>query len=297
MRFLNIDRDCWSPNFVKQMLSFSEYEDSVKDPKVFDELEGESIRHTKIGVWDIYEDIRPKRRFSISHAVILQKLDESLLSLPYVWQSIKTLISLSSSLLFVYSLCSILASLVPAVNLYYSGLLLQVVQTSIETRHVDRTVLFRVIFFRVGCATLDRLCHAGQGWTSMRISSKMRAYYSEHILQAHIRLDVPTFNDPSVRGQLDAATSYKASSAWSGIKMLIGIVLAIVQSVSQIVVLVTALRSQPDGILLACVSFVVPFLSWLRRTGGLKGGGIVTLSLNPNLCPYSVQYGQQRVVI
>lgn len=254
-----------------------DHEETEKDSRFFDDVGGKYVKHTKIGVWDFYEDMQSRRKkFSFSSTAILQKLDEFIISIPYVWESLKTLIHLSSPLLFLYSSCSFLGSLIPAVNLYYSSQLLQVVEKSIEARSVDRTLLFQILFYRVGCATLARFCHAVQDWTSIRISSKMRAHYSRHILHAHVRLDVPTFDDPSVRGQLESMTSSQTSTAWSGIKMLIAIISTIVQTMSQLAVLISALRSQSDGILLACLSFVSPIITWLRRGSGLKGGGIAT---------------------
>ncbi|GJJ09413.1 hypothetical protein Clacol_003635 [Clathrus columnatus] len=100
----------------------------------------------------------------------------------------------------------------------------------------------------------------------------MRAHYSEHILHAHSRLDVPTFNDPSVRGQLEAVTSYRASSPWSGIRMLIGILSMITQMMSQLAILITILRDKPDSVLLAGLSFAIPVISQLSTTPGSKGG-------------------------
>jgi hypothetical protein len=88
-----------------------------------------NVKHTKIGVWDLYEDksttpVSARLRWPglKSYQVIVQ-------SFPYVWRMIKDIASIRecSVLLLSYLLVELAISLVPAISLYYSGKLLTIV--------------------------------------------------------------------------------------------------------------------------------------------------------------------------
>jgi hypothetical protein len=243
-----------------------------KDPAPFNP-EAEHVTHTRIGVWDLYEDKRHKTE-RIPSSSFLQKFDETLTSLPFFIRAVKTLAVLCYNTLMLYLISSLITSLLPATALYYSGQLLRVVQESIDTRSVDKAVLFRVLFCRMACAAMSRLGALGQNWASIRISSKIRSHYAEHILHAHVRLDVPTYGDPAVRGQLSSVVSSRTNVAWGGIKAVITIVSTAVQLVTQLSVLIGVLKGQPDGTLLALMSFAEPVLMWIRRPSNLFDGGV-----------------------
>jgi len=89
----------------------------------------ENVKHTRIGVWDLYEDESAIPLFSRlrwpgfkSYAMLAQ-------ALPYVWRMVKDIASTPncSLLLLAYFLLEVVISLIPAVSLYYSGKLLTVV--------------------------------------------------------------------------------------------------------------------------------------------------------------------------
>jgi len=102
----------------------------------------------------------------------------------------------------------------------------------------------------------------------------MRTHYSEHILQAHIRLDLPTYTDPAVRGQITSVVSSRSNVAWTGIRTIMSSFSTVLQLVTQITILIGVLGKQQDGILLAVVSFADPVWMWLRRSNQWHGGGV-----------------------
>jgi len=104
------------------------------------------VKHTKIGVWDLYEDtqVPVSARFRSlswpgfkSYAILAQ-------TLPYVWRMIKDIASTPdcSILLLAYLLVELAVSLVPAVSLYYSGKLLTIVSPYDPTRPFAMLSLF-----------------------------------------------------------------------------------------------------------------------------------------------------------
>lgn len=78
------------------------------------------------------------------------------------------------------------------------------------------------------------------------------------------RLDVPTFEEASVQRQLESASSSsgKSSVAWETIEATSNVITTAIQLLSQLSVLITILRDQRDGFLLAAISFIQSLFQW-----------------------------------
>lgn len=95
--------------------------------KSFDPTNNKNVKHTRIGVWDLYEDRSASpttRRWPgwQSYALVVQ-------ALPFVWRMIRDIAAIREcwSLLAAYLVVELAASLVPAIALSYSGQLLSIV--------------------------------------------------------------------------------------------------------------------------------------------------------------------------
>ncbi|KAF8508693.1 P-loop containing nucleoside triphosphate hydrolase protein [Gautieria morchelliformis] len=234
------------------------------DPK------GGRITHTRIGVWDLYEKSEDQIRPWLSWPSF-QIVDELLTSLPHVLKAFKTLATLRPKIVIVYFITRLITSLLPAATLYYSGQLLQVVQTSIDSRSVDPALLLRVFGYKCACGIAQYLTQLISNWAVTLLSESMRSHYSEHILQAHIRLDVPSYDDPSVRGQLISSREDR-NVAWDAINISTIIGSTLLRLISQFTVLITVLRGHPDSMLLASLSFADPILDFVRQRTSYLGG-------------------------
>lgn len=86
---------------------------------VFDTEDRVNVKHTRIGVWDLYEERDPTIS-KIPGASRAESYWEMAQSLHFVWRMIKDIGSLPGvwSLLSIYLLLNILGSLVPAVSLW-----------------------------------------------------------------------------------------------------------------------------------------------------------------------------------
>lgn len=78
------------------------------------------------------------------------------------------------------------------------------------------------------------------------------------------RLDVPTFEDPAVRRQLEATwtTSGQSSVCWETIQMASGVASTLIRLISQVSVLISVLKNQRDGPLLTILSFGDSVFQW-----------------------------------
>jgi len=78
------------------------------------------VKHSRIGVWDIYEEKEPNFARIPGSSERLQAYYEMTSSLPYVWRMIKDISTINDcfALIALYILVEIIASLIPAVALW-----------------------------------------------------------------------------------------------------------------------------------------------------------------------------------
>ena len=132
------------------------------------------------------------------------------------------------------------------------------------------------------CRILTRLLNYAKSRITFPLKARLKQHYSVHLFAARARLDVPTFEDPAVQRQLDTASHVNGQSvAWGTFTMLSGLLTTAIKVVSQISVLVRVLKDQPDGPLLAVVSFVPELMQWMKwQKVNLHGGaGMVPPSM------------------
>jgi hypothetical protein len=243
----------------------------------FDPEDTQNVRHTKLGVWDLYEQIEPKLKMvPWSVRSKLEAFHEMSGSFPYVVRMFKDIGSIGRTcyLLFAgYVLITVLLALIPAIELWYSGLLLKIVrahvtflannwlncskvQNAVEQRSVDRRDLFKVALSRLVCAAISRLLtHAGL-LLYRPLNDRIKQHYALQTFQARARLDVPTYADSAVQRQLDeSTTSSRTSIAWNSVLSTLHLLSTAIELVTQFSVLFNMLRDQRDGPLLATLSF------------------------------------------
>ncbi|KAJ6573835.1 P-loop containing nucleoside triphosphate hydrolase protein [Mycena vulgaris] len=230
------------------------------DEGTFNPEDVQNVRHTKLGIWDLYEQIEPKLKMvPWSLRAKMETYHEMKGSFPYVVRMYKDIGSIGRTcyLLFGgYVLITVLLALIPAIELWYSGLLLKIVQNAVENRSVDRHLLLQVAASRLICAAATRLLNHGQGLLYRPLNERIRQHYAVQSFQARARLDVPTYSDSAVQRQLDdSSTSSRTSVAWNNVLTTLQLFATGIELVSQFSVLINMLRDQRDGPLLATLSF------------------------------------------
>ena len=109
------------------------------------------------------------------------------------------------------------------------------------------------------------------------------------------RLDVPTWEDPVVSEQVDATLpTGRSSIAWTAVNSLVGVGSVLVKLLSQVTVLISVLREQRDGPLLAILCFAEQILMLFKSepmnsaTGGTPRNVFVETGLGFQLTVYAV---------
>jgi hypothetical protein len=158
------------------------------------------------------------------------------------------------------------------------------VETSLERRTLEPYKLFSVLTGSLTCTLLARVLELLQHKVVVPLTLRIRLHFSTHIFHAMARLDVPTFADPMVQGQLDSTPSSRgpfSSVSWELIHTLSGCIVGLLKLTSQAAVLFDVLHDKPDGLLLAILSFGPSALNWFSHMTTKSGG-----KQTPYRCPH-----------
>ncbi|KAL0564030.1 hypothetical protein V5O48_018025, partial [Marasmius crinis-equi] len=228
------------------------------------------VKHTKIGVWDLYEEKQPELKNTWTSRFNKEGTVEQLLEvkncLPYIWRMVRDVGSIRALWLYfaVYLSLEFVGSLIPALSLWYKSQLLTIVQTAVEKRTVDKNILLRIAMGRVLCSIITILLSWGKTRVTGPLNIRIRQHYSGYMFQTMARLDLPTFEDSGIQRQLEQVfmPDSRGSVVWQVVTLAVRICTTALQVVSQLSILVTVLRNQRDGPLLAVLSFSQTLLSW-----------------------------------
>lgn len=148
-------------------------------------------------------------------------------------------------------------------------------QEAVDTRTVDKVILFQVAGGRVACTLVTYLLSDLTSRIGTPLTDKIRQYYSVHVFKTKARMDVPTFADSAIRRQLDCVSSFSVHSVcWDTIIECSNLINTLVKLASQISVLVNVLHDQPDGPVQALLCFGHSAIQYFAITSPyLSGGG------------------------
>ncbi|KAG2053567.1 P-loop containing nucleoside triphosphate hydrolase protein [Suillus hirtellus] len=245
----------------------------------FDHKDTRRFKRTRIGIWDLYEERQTLARKRISS--ILQTYTPIIYSVPLLVRMLKDVLSIRrcSVLLPAYFIVEILASLIPAVSLWYSGQLLHLVESVMEARTVDTTVLVHFAAAHVICAVAMRFLKYSRDCMVPRLSLYIKQFYNERMLLSAVRLDLPAFqtlyrSSHAVHDLSVGLAHWYTSSIWATIEMLTDIAIILLRLLSCLLVLSTVMWEQQDGLLLVVLSFLQYLLPW-DSTGKAVVGSLV----------------------
>ncbi|KAI0770942.1 P-loop containing nucleoside triphosphate hydrolase protein [Trametes elegans] len=231
----------------------------------FDPHDTRHVKHTRLGVWDIYEETPQKLNYVPGDSLV-EQYAEVVKCLPYVWRMVKDVFSipLCIVLLAAFFLAELGRALMPALTLWYVPM-----QTAMETRTVDRDRLLHICAGRAGCALSTHLVELSRNRVQASLAWRIRVWYDAHLFRARARLDVPTAETTAIQRQLDDVTpsTNKPPVAWETIELIIGLARTGTQVLSQVYVLGRTLSGQRDGWLLATLTLTSQSMHWFSITG------------------------------
>lgn len=127
----HVNRPHFFPHKPPRPAAFTIHDSTMSRPKrrgprvtsrkgVFNPEDATKVKHTKVGVWDLYEEKEPELA-RIPGSSRLERLLTMKQSLPYLWQMLKDIGSIRSCwwLLVSYMVLVVVSAMVPALALWY----------------------------------------------------------------------------------------------------------------------------------------------------------------------------------
>ncbi|OCH83861.1 P-loop containing nucleoside triphosphate hydrolase protein [Obba rivulosa] len=230
----------------------------------FDPEDRVRVKHTKVGVWDLYEEL-PCQFDHVPGASRVERILEIKQNLPYLWRMMKEFVSIENCgfLLCITLSMQLLIGLIPAITLWYSGQMLAIINTAISTRTVDKGLLLRISLGDLFYRTLSRFLYACLGRIRPILERRIKRHFDQRLFCVRSQLDLPTSEDPIVQRQLAGATLLgRGSIAARTFGTCMFLMRATANVGSQCGVHMRLLREQPDGLLLVVLVFVS---AWLEQ--------------------------------
>ena len=148
-------------------------------------------------------------------------------------------------------------------------------QSAIDNRAVDTHLLFRAAGGRALCTAAEHALGYASAKVSTAIIERSHKLYSGRVFRSMARLDVPTWDDPSVSSQFSALNQRRSNTetvAWTAINVLLETGSAFLRMFSEAAVLFRVMWEQGDGSLLVLVSVASEAVSIFAFRVGLNMG-------------------------
>jgi len=231
------------------------------------------MNHTQVGVWNVSQQNSPKNQAKASwkSSLVLLRLLHDILQIPHC-----------TFLLSAYILIQLVLCLIPAVSLYFSSRLLDLLSTNQSS-----PALAPVILARFSCSALSLLLsHINKTRILDPLNHLIRQHYNQRQFHLLARLDVPTYTDPYVQNQIQQAFSSASggssstSLAMSTLESTLKLATTLIHLLSQLGVLSSILGGTKDANLLFTLSFAYSLSVWVYNTKSdfLTGGAIWSAS-------------------
>ncbi|KAG2034311.1 P-loop containing nucleoside triphosphate hydrolase protein [Suillus americanus] len=220
-----------------------------------DSKDARRVRHTRMGIWDLYEDRETDvSRIAWTYAQIVQ-------SVPYISRTLKDTLSIRRAWmpLSAFLVIEVLASLTPTASIWYTSQLFSLV----ETGTADSTVLVHVAAGHLTCAIATRFLKHARRCIIPHLHKSIKSFHRERIFNSLICLDLPTYEESVSMGNFRSTYySWVSGVALHTVEELLNIATTVLRLLSQFLVLITVLREQQDGLLLAVLSLLQSIFYW-----------------------------------
>ncbi|PIL33930.1 ATP-binding cassette transporter [Ganoderma sinense ZZ0214-1] len=241
----------------------------------FDPTDTRHVKHTKLEVWDFYEEREPKLA-RIPGSSSLEKYMDLLEGLPYVWRMVKDVLAIPTCavLLLLYAVGQLGQAIFPALGLWYQGQLLNIVQVAIDTRTVDASHLLHVSAGRIMCSLAQRAMAILSFRVQEPLTARIGRWYGVRLFHARARLDLPTYETTNVQRQLDEVFPEsdlgKIPVAFEALQTAAIFVRAGTQVLAQGFALMQVLGEHRDGLLLCVITGLSQGTMWFSQLNAMQ---------------------------
>ncbi|KAF8513619.1 P-loop containing nucleoside triphosphate hydrolase protein [Gautieria morchelliformis] len=212
------------------------------------------LEFKELGVWTVMTEINAGGSWTLPGRAVIQQGREMMAIFPIVYHFLHECFSVSPWTMVVYILASLWNSTEDAVNLYFSSQLLNIIQKTITNQTVDGSALAKAVIYRVVFTLMNSVISKTKKRAGHVLANRIRYLFEERLIQANLRLDLPTFQAPETASKINKYFGRGSrGGAWEIFEDLISKITTLSSVVSQLSFIFGALRSQPGGYWFAVV--------------------------------------------
>ncbi|KAF7369845.1 P-loop containing nucleoside triphosphate hydrolase protein [Mycena sanguinolenta] len=222
--------------------------------------ETDAFTTLNLGVWRV---LLPKE--IVSGGVISttkQKWNSIVLAYPVVRKFFGQIYQLSPQLFVLLILLKLWGEVESVLVLYVSDRLLRIIEVGLTEGRPDVSAITQALIARLICVTVTAVTNWAREYISPMLEDRVQLHFEDHLLQAKLRLDMPTAEDGNSRSKAHAY------DAWSAFNSLCAASLRLVGLLSQLAFIS---RQRSAGPLFTLIAMVRPMLTLVsERTLWLK---------------------------
>jgi len=218
------------------------------------------LRTRNLGVYELLEEVPPLRGLLPSWRV-REIIESCRTDWPYLRRFAVECFYISPRLITLAILMSLALSLIPALTFYLAGNLLAAVQDVVQKQTFSTDTLIRSVIPLLVARLLEEGIATINYRSTMVLEALFKSHFEQILLQARLKLDIPTLNDKIVQAKITLLTSPGSRDPWRMVDDIMQVVSSVVGMVSQLFVLFAFMRSENGGPMFAAVACIQPLLS------------------------------------
>ncbi|KAJ7222997.1 hypothetical protein B0H12DRAFT_292569 [Mycena haematopus] len=222
--------------------------------------ESDAFTTLNLGVWRVLmpQEVVAGGVFSTAK----QKWNSIVLAYPVVQKFFYQIYQLSPQLFVLLILLKLWEGAESVLMLYVTGRLLRIIEVGLTEGRPDVSAITQALIARLLCVTVTAVVDWAREYISPIFEDRVRLHFEDHLLQAKLRLDMPTAEDSSSRSRA------RAYEAWSSFNGLCEAFMRLVGLFSQLVFIS---QQRSAGFLFTLVAMVRPIMTLVNeRTLWLK---------------------------
>ncbi|KAG5641691.1 hypothetical protein DXG03_004423 [Asterophora parasitica] len=199
-----------------------------------------------MGVWQFWT-------FKQSRFDPQANLDEFVSGLKLFRRLVLDISSFAPKMLILFILSKLWEGVESALLMHLSSQLLRIMELGVREGKVDTWAIYTAVASCLLCSAFFAVLNWWTSHTIPAFRSRIMQYYEIHLMQARLRLDLSSAQDP------DNNVNISAYDAWTAFEAIVAFFGQILTSVSQLILIVHISRSN-GGLLFAVLCIAKPFL-------------------------------------
>ncbi|KAJ6540799.1 P-loop containing nucleoside triphosphate hydrolase protein [Mycena vulgaris] len=160
-----------------------------------------------LGVWRV---LLAQETVSRGFGATMDKWNSVRAAYPLVLRFLKELYHLNPYLIVVFVFLKLWGGMESVLMLYVSGRLLQIIEMGLVEGRPDVNAITQAIVARLICGGLTATTEWAREYISPILESRIQLHFEDHLLQANLRLDMPTSTDGGSKSQADSHDAWRS---------------------------------------------------------------------------------------